>query len=185
MVRNPEKAKHIKEVVVHETWEFLGIAGFLAAFFVSLTTYRRLLMEEYHIAYYEYGYSIIESLVLAKVILLGEAFHLGERYREASLMVSTLWKTLVFAILVIVFSVVEHLLGALIEGKSLASVLPQLTAGPRLYEVLARAQVTLVALVPLFAFREVGRVMGPGKLYKLFFKRGSIPPEESPSAVGS
>jgi hypothetical protein len=183
MARNPEKTKHIKEVVVHETWELLGIAAFLAAFFVSLTTYRRLLMEEYHIAYYEYGYAIVESLVLAKVILLGEAFHLGEHYRDASLIVSTLWKTLVFGILVVLFSILEHFVGAVIDGKSLASVAAQLTGGPHLYELLARAQVTLVALVPLFAFREVGRVMGPGKLSRLFFKRSSTPSAESPSTI--
>ncbi len=183
MAEHADKRKHIREVVVHETWELLGIAAFLAAFFVSLTTYRRLLLAEYHIAYYEYGFAIVESLVLAKVILLGEAFHLGERFHEASLIISTLWKTLVFGILVILFSVLEKFVGAWVEGKSLASVFSQLS-GDHLYEILARLQVTLVALVPMFAFREIARVMGPGKLYSLFFRRSSMPSEAPPAGVG-
>ena len=184
MADHADTRKHIREVVVHETWELLGIAAFLAAFFVSLTTYRRLLSKEYHIAYYEYGFALVESLVLAKVILLGEALHLGERFYEASLILSTLWKTLVFGVLVILFSFLEHLVGAWVGGKGIASVLSDLS-GDALYETLARVQVTLVALAPMFAFREIARVMGPGKLYRLFFRRSSIPSEVPPSSIGS
>jgi len=174
MPEKSEKKAHIREVVVHETRELLAISAFLAAFFVSLTTYRRLLLEEYNIDYYEYGYAVLEALVLGKVILLGEAFHLGERFHERSLVLSTLWKTLVFSLLVAIFSVLEHFIGAVVHGRPLASALPQL-AGSHLYELLARVVVTLVAFVPLFAFRELGRVLGPGRLFELFFRRKSGP----------
>ena len=184
MAEHSEKRKHIREVVVHETWELIGISAFLAAFFVSLTIYRRLLLREYNIAYYEYGFALVESLVLGKVILLGEALHLGERFHEGSLILSTLWKTAVFGVLVVIFSVLEHFIGALVHGKSLASLLPEFM-GSHVYEILARLLVTLVAFVPLFAFREVGRVMGPGKLYKLFFNRSSIAREMPPSSARS
>jgi len=183
MAEHSERAKHVKEVVVHETWELIGISAFLAAFFVSLTMYRMLISREYHIAYYEYGFAIVESLVLGKVILLGEALHLGERFDEASLIVSTLWKTLVFGVLVVAFSFLEHVVGAWVHGKGLGSVFQEFS-GDHLYEILARAQLTLVALVPLFAFREVGRVMGPGKLYKLFFNRRTLSREMPPSSIG-
>ncbi len=175
MSENVDKKAHVREVVVHETRELIAISAFLAAFLVSLTTYRRLLLEEYNIDYYEYGYAVVEALVLAKVILIGEAFHLGEHFHEQSLAVSTAWKTVVFGLLVAVFTALEHFVGAIVHGRSLASALPQLT-GSHLYELLARVVVTLVAFVPLFSFRELGRVLGPGKLSELFFHRKHAAP---------
>ena len=94
MSEHLEKKSHVREVVVHETQELIAISAFLAAFFVSLTTYRRLLLKEYDIDYYEYGYALVESIMLGKIILLGEAVHLGEHFRDGSLAISTLWKNL-------------------------------------------------------------------------------------------
>jgi len=171
MSEHLERKSHVREVVVHETRELIAISAFLAAFFVSLTTYRRLLLKQYDIDYYEYGYALIESIMMAKIILLGEAFHLGEHFRDRSLAISTLWKTAVFSIVVALFTVLEHFVGALVHGRPLASALPQLS-GPGLYEMLARIVVALVAFIPLFAVRELGRVFGEGKLFELFFRRG-------------
>jgi hypothetical protein len=135
-----------------------------------LTTYRKLLLAEHHIAYFEYGYAVVEALVMGKVILIGEALGLGRRFDEHPLAVSTLWKTLVYGSFVAIFAVLERFVGALVHGKSLASAIPQL-AGNQGYELLARVIVTLVALVPLIAFLEIGRVLGEGKLNHLFFRR--------------
>jgi hypothetical protein len=38
-----------------------------------------------------------------------------------------------------------------------------------LYELLARTVMLIVAFVPFFAFWEIGRVLGPGRLSALFF----------------
>lgn len=38
-------------------------------------------------------------------------------------------------------------------------------------ELLARTLVVLVAFLPLFAFREIDRIMGEGRLYDLFLKK--------------
>jgi hypothetical protein len=165
-----DRKSRVRKAIVHETQQLVEITLFLAAFFVALTTYRRLLLAEYNIGYFEYGYAIVEALVLAKVILIGEALGLGERYAERPLMVPVLWKTLVFGILIAIFSLLEHFVGARVHGEPLASALPSLK-GPRGYELLARVMVTLIALVPLLAFRETERVLGEGKLFDLFFRR--------------
>ena len=92
----PEKNAALKQKVAHEARELLAITAFLAVFLVSITTYRRLLLAEYHVGYFEYGYAVIESFVLAKVILIGEAIGVGERFQDKPLVYSTLYKTLVF-----------------------------------------------------------------------------------------
>ena len=93
--------------VRHEVRELLLIAAYLAAFFVSLTTYRKLVLAEYHIGYFEYGWALMEAIILAKVILIGELLHLGDLFHDRPLIVSTLWKSLAFGLLVAAFVVVE------------------------------------------------------------------------------
>jgi hypothetical protein len=40
-------------------------------------------------------------------------------------------------------------------------------------ELLARCMIMFVAFIPFFAFEELERVLGEGKLSKLFFRRRS------------
>ena len=62
---------------VVEMRKFALIASFLFFFFGAFATYRRLILSEYQIDYFQYGYALIEALVLGKVILVGEIFHLA------------------------------------------------------------------------------------------------------------
>jgi len=155
--------------VRHEVRELLLIAAYLAAFFVSLTTYRKLVLAEYHIGYFEYGWALMEAIILAKVILIGELLHLGDLFHDRPLIVSTLWKSLAFGLLVAAFVVVEHTVSALLHHRPVAGEFD--FRGSRGYEMLARIQLMLVVFIPFFAFREVSSVLAEGKLLELFFRR--------------
>ncbi len=53
------------------------------------------------------------------------------------------------------------------------------------YELLARVQLELVALLPLFAFQELDRVLGEGKMASLLFgPEGKVPPRERNAGGG-
>ena len=158
----------VKQRLAHEMKEYLVIAAYLAAFFVSLTTYRKLVLAEYHVGYFAYGWALMEAMILAKVILIGQALHLGDRFRDRPLIVSTLWKSIVFGLLVAVFVVLEHVVTALLHHRPVASEFQ--FAGGQGYEMLARVQLMLVAFVPFFAFREISAFLGKGKLIELFFQ---------------
>jgi hypothetical protein len=43
--------------------------------------------------------------------------------------------------------------------------------GKGYHEVLAGSMVVFVAFIPFFAFRELGRVLGEGKIRTLFFRK--------------
>lgn len=174
--------KHVRQVIVHATEEYLAISAFLAAFFLALTTYRTVLLAEYQIPYVRYGYAVVEALILGKVILIGEVIGVGRRFQDLPLMVSTLGKTFSFSLLVALFSMLEHLVEALVHREPLAKAFPALAGRPGA-DILANVIVTLVAFIPLFAFREIGRVLGEGKLHALFFRRR--PPSGAGSGVGS
>jgi hypothetical protein len=69
----------------------------------------------------------------------------------------------------LVFEVLEHFIGGFIHGKDLAGVFQEIIS-TGWDELLARALMILFAFVPFFAFTEIGRVLGEGKLNALFLK---------------
>ncbi len=98
----------LKEKVVHEVHEYWVNFVYLAAVFSAFTLYRRLVLERYLVSYLHYGIALIEALVLAKIVLLGEAARLGRKYEGKALIIPTVHKTIVFGIWVIGFKILEH-----------------------------------------------------------------------------
>jgi hypothetical protein len=72
MSSDPARKGSVKQRLEHEMKEYLVIAAYLAAFFVSFTTYRKLVLAEYHVGYFAYGWALMEAMILAKVILIGQ-----------------------------------------------------------------------------------------------------------------
>jgi hypothetical protein len=165
-----EKQAGWKEKAIHELTGFWINFVYLAFVFLSFTTYRRLILAEYHVSYLNYGIAAIEAVVLAKIILMGEAARIGRRYEDRPLIVPTLHKTIVFALWVVAFKVLEHMIEGLVRGKGLAGGVHDLLSKNG-YEILANVLVIVSALVPFFAVKELGRVLGREKLQALFFRR--------------
>lgn len=154
---------------------------YLALLLGSFTTYRRLLLAEYHITYLHYGYAVIEALVLAKVILIGRLMQIGTRRpSRPPLIWPTLYKTVCFSLLIIVFNALEYLVDGLWHRDTVREVVADFfRLGER--EIVSRLLVIIVALVPLFAFWEADRAVGEGKLFALFFRRVDVSMKESPA----
>ncbi len=165
-----EKKTDLKARLMEETKTMLFVWVYLALLLGSFTTYRKLLLAEYHISYVRYGYSVFEAFVLAKVIVFGRFLGIGERFRGRPLIITTLYKTLWFSILVLAFSILEHLIVGLCHGDRPAKVIEDLM-NRGIWETLAQVMVLFFALAPLFAFWETERVLGEGKLFGLFFKQ--------------
>lgn len=159
-----------KQKIIHELTEYWLNFVFLLIVFTIMTLYRRLLMAEYHIAYLNYGFAIIQSAILAKVILLAEVARVGRKYEDKPLIIPTLHKTIVFALWVAGFKVLEHMIDGLAHGKGLAGGFDELIA-KGWYEILAGMLVVTAAFVPFFAVKQLGRVLGRDKLRALFFGR--------------
>ncbi|HEY1906605.1 MAG TPA: hypothetical protein VGG91_11225 [Myxococcaceae bacterium] len=164
----------IRDRFIHEMKRYLVVVIFLFFFFGAFTAYRRLLLASYEIDYVDYGWALIKAIVLGKVILIGELLHVGERFEGRPLIVSTLWKTLAFGMLIVAFAVLERLVGAWIHHRPLSEEFS--FKGSDGYELLARIPLQIVALVPLFAFRELGRVLGEDRLEALFLRGRAAQP---------
>ena len=175
------KRESLKKRALEELKIYWIITLYLAVFLGSFTVYRRLILKEFGVAYLNYGFALIEALIIAKVILIGRAFGLGKRFESEPLIVSVLYKSVLFGAIVFLFGVIERVVEAMIHKTGWAGVVQGLTE-LGLYELLARVIMLIVAFVPFFAFWEIGRVLGPGRLSALFFSRpGAAASSESRS----
>jgi hypothetical protein len=163
-----EKAKKadIKEKARHELVELGILFGYLAFFFCALATYSQLLLDMYHIAYFAYGVALINALVVAKVILIGEYAHLGKKHESKAIAYSAIHKAFLFGVLVMVFHFVEELIKRLVHGRDIAGAFREV----RMDELLSRSLVIFCTFIPLFGFRELRRVIGDESFKDLFFR---------------
>jgi hypothetical protein len=131
--------------------KFALIASFLFFFFGAIATYRRLILSQYQIDYFQYGYAVIEALVLGKVILVGEIFHLGDRFQGKPLIVPTLYRTVSFSILVLIFAVLEHFVRGFIHGEKIAVIVGDLAAKDGA-DIAAKILVMFIAFIRCLRF---------------------------------
>ena len=162
----------LKSKVLHETKEFFWIFIYLWLCFGLFVLYRTLILAEHHIDYTRYGVALVKALVLGKVILVGESLHLAERHREKPLIYPTLYKSSVFFVLLVLVSILEQVVRGFLEHKTITESLSGVGGGS-LPAILANGLIMFVVLVPFFAVREIGRVLGQNRLYHLFFLEGA------------
>ena len=158
-----------KKKVGRELVEYWVNFAYLFIFFGVFTMYRRLVLAEYKISYLHYGYAFFKALVLAKVVMIGDYMGLARRLRDKPLIVTTLYKAVVFAVWVAFFTAAERTIDGLVEGKGLAVGLRQIA--PNLDELLSGVLVVFFAFIPFFAFKELGHVLGVRKIGSLFFRK--------------
>jgi hypothetical protein len=177
MTSKDPTAPGFKKKAERELKEFAGISLYLAFFFCALSTYSTLLLRKYEINYLNYTFAIVNALIVAKIILIGRMVHLGRSSETRPLYQTVLYKSFVFGLLIFAFHVLEEFIKRLIHGKPAGTVWRELNVD----DLIARSIIIFCAFIPLFAFQELGRVMGEDKLHALFFKPRWA---DNPSASG-
>jgi hypothetical protein len=115
---------------------------------------------------------LIEALIVAKVILIGQALGIGKRFEQRPIIVAALFKALLYGALVAAFAVVEHWVEGLVHGKDVASVGRGFVALGK-DEILSRILMVIVAFIPFFALWETNRALGKGERLDLLLSRRS------------
>ena len=155
----------LKQKAAHEFREIATLFLYLAFFFCSLATYSMLLLGRFHISYFAYGAALINALVITKVILIGEAVHVGNRFESRPLFYSAIYKAFMYSLLVLAFHFLEEIIKSLIHKKDIVAGLHEI----RLDDLLARCVIVFCTFIPLFGFREMRRVLGEDKFRALLF----------------
>jgi hypothetical protein len=170
LVQPKKGASALKEKAVEELKEFWAIALYLSVMFAAFTWYGRLMLAQSGISYFHYGAAIVKALVLAKVIMVGQALGLARQFERPPLIRSVLFKSVVYGVFFALFTVLEHLIEGLLRHEALGDVLRSLVSAGR-DTLLARTIMVMVTFIPFFAFLETDRVMGERKMFRLFFHR--------------
>ena len=131
------KSNAMKQRVLSELKAFSIIALYLWVILGSFTVYRRLILAETGVTYLHYGIALVEALIIAKVILIGSLFGFSRRFDDKPLIVPVAYKSMLFAILVLLFGVIEHLVDGWIHHQGLWGGLRELRATGA-YELAAR-----------------------------------------------
>lgn len=175
---DPAHPPSLKQRALEEVKAYWLTTVYLWLFLGCFTVYRRLVLAETGVPYLHYGIALVEAMVIAKVVLIGRVFGFTRRFDDAPLVVPVAYKSVVFALLVMLFGVVERLIAGWIEGQGPLAGLHEVAAVGA-HEIGARALMLTVAFVPFFAFSEISRLMGKRKLLAMFLTR------QAPAAGGA
>jgi hypothetical protein len=160
--------RSLKERAIHELREFLWMFLYLMIPISLFVLHQAITLKHRGINYQFNGFAIINALVLAKVMLIAEEMGLGTRWRSRPLIWPILDKSISFAVVFLAIHVAEEVCKGVIHGKGFVESIPSVGGGGPMGLLLVGLNLA-IALVPFFAYRELSRAIGPGKLKALIF----------------
>jgi len=164
---NPSKVS-IGKRLTDELKEIAIIAAYLYVCFAAILYLKFSILKAHGIEFALFGFAAIKALICAKFVSLLEIFHVGERFKSLPLIWPTLYKSFIFLILLIILNALEEIATGLIHNKTIAESLADFGGGT-LDQLIATSIVGLLILIPFFAFRTLGEVVGQTNLRELFF----------------
>jgi hypothetical protein len=137
-----------------ELIEFLGLSVYLFICFGALMAYKAAILRSVGVEFAPFGLAIVKALISAKFIMLLEALKLGERSKRTYYPLINILKTSsLFAIFLIILTVIEELIIGAIHGKEAREILSEI-AGGTLPQALAVGLLLFLVMIPYFAYRE-------------------------------
>lgn len=176
-----EAKPNLKQRVLHEASEFLVSTVYLFIVLSLFEIHKSVILAEQQMGLLPFGLALVNALALSKVMLVGQALHLGERLRDEPLIYPTLLKSFVYTILLACFKIVEEAAVGMVHGKSVGESIVALAGGS--WKGLVSLTVLLfVVLIPFFGFTELRRVFGDDRIVGAFFRSRhllNLPPTSS------
>jgi len=149
-----------------ELKKFLVFFAYLWLVFFVMYLHEWSVLASNQISFTFYGLAFVNALILAKIMLIAEAFGFATRLDDRPLIYPILLKALAFTVLLMLAYVGEEIAVGLFHGKGLAESVPKIggggVAGP-----LSIGIIMCIALLPFFAFREIARTVGPAEFRAL------------------
>ena len=168
---NPETKtnKSWKDKFMKEFIEYWINVAYLAVFFGVFISYKRLVLAEHNIIYTEWGFGLINALVLGKVVSIGSLMRLGGRSEGRPLIWSTLIRSVMFTIWLALFNALELMIRGFFKTFTFEGIIASLSHVGT-YEYFGGSLVVFASFIPFFAFKELSAVLGPKLVLDLFLK---------------
>lgn len=162
---------HVMKVkLINELKKFFLYTFFLFILFGVFNLYDALLLGHDFHNHIRYGYSLIEALLLAKVILIGEVLAVGEKFKDRPLIIHVFYKTLSFILLLLIFNMVEHCIIGWFDGHTIIQTYHHIVH-QKINIILAKTLIMTIIFAQFFTILEISRTLGEGQLFALFFKK--------------
>ena len=155
-----------------ELIEYLGISAYLYVCFGALIFYKATILHSEGIAFAPFGIAIVKALILGKFILVLQALKIGERGTASVPLARVVKKSALFALLLMVLTVIEELSVGYFHGRESREILHEI-AGGTLSQAVAVSVLLFLVLIPYFAYREIAASLGEDRLSKLLTERPS------------
>jgi hypothetical protein len=156
--------------VKEELREFVVVATYLFICFTAVAYLKASILKAHGIAFAPFAFAAIKALICAKFVSVGRVFQVGERFKSLPLIWPILYKSLSFLALLLVLNAVEEVVVGLIHSRRVIDSLSEVGGGT-LDQLTATSVVGLLILIPLFAFRALGEVVGEGNLVRIFLEQ--------------
>jgi hypothetical protein len=163
----------LKQKVFGEVKEGLIITLYLWAVFGLLVLHKSIVLAEHHIDFTYHGLALINALALAKVMLLARKLDFFGRIKDAPLIYPTLLKSAFFTVVLACFKMLEDSVIGFYRHQSFQQSNADMGGGTW-QGILTLALLVFVMLIPFVGYGELRRVLGEGKLEKLFFHKLSL-----------
>lgn len=148
----------ISKRIIDELIEFAVIAAYLYICFTAILFLKAAILKAEGVPFAPFGFAAIKALILAKFASIGHALHFGERFKNYPLIWPTLYRSLVFLVLLLVLSVIENVVAGLIHNEKIAESLAEMGGGTP-SQMIATVFVMFLILIPFFAFRVLGEAV--------------------------
>ncbi|KAB1073768.1 hypothetical protein F6X51_10320 [Methylobacterium planeticum] len=143
---------------------------YLWVLFGLFALHEDIVLRQHGIRFVFHGFALVNALVLAKVMLVAEDLKLGHRFQARPLIYQIVLEAFILATLFIAVHILEHTIGGLIAGETLAASVPSIGGGG-MQGLFCVALILFVALIPFFGFRHISRELGPGRIKAMLFGR--------------
>ena len=156
------------DIVKHEAREAVFPAVFFLILFSVTTVTKGVIVPSYSFTKASFVVIVVGALTVTKAVLIVNALSLANRFRSRPLIVGVLWKTALFALMVLVFRWVEELIPLDSKHGGLEGAMEALieeTKWARFWAVQMWMWITLLAFT---TFCEIDEFLGVGALQRMF-----------------
>lgn len=163
-----DRLSHLKEKGLSEGKKLFWIFLYLWILLGLFAIHKSIVLNEPN-PFYHQGFAIINAIVLAKIMFIAEVFNVADDLKRKPLIYPIVYKSAVFALILISFHILEGMLSGLWHNRSLAESISILRTNG--LQLIVFGLIMFIVLMPFFALREIARDVGADNLFEQFFRR--------------
>jgi len=160
--------KKILKAIAEDIHEIIFPVLFLFCMFELVSITNALLLESYKVTPTHTLFAGLGALIGGKAIFVANKLSYLHIFRDKPVLVSVLWRSLIYAIFCVLFLCSEHIVTGLFDREGPVRSLEGLVAGISLDHVAANLIWLFVSLMLYNSYIEIDRQLGAGTLRRLF-----------------